>query len=226
MKTLMKTLVVLVAVTFVMTSCDQSAFDDITPDRIENPGNPGGNTGGDNTGGDNTGGDNTGGDNTGNNGSGNNGSGNNGGGTPNYGSGIQGAIQHAQNLLDGRVSESDSDQDWGVSVYKVEITTRSNAEVDFMFKASDNSLRKIQHDNGPINYDINPGNGLVKLSTALQAAKSKANSSNITEFELDKDVWWGPKYGNKWVYAVEFDDDYRVIVDAKTGNTLGFATWN
>lgn len=210
----MKTFVALVAVTFVMTSCDQSALDDITPDnRIETPGNPNGdNTGGNNTGGDNTGNDDNGGSNNGNNG--------------NYGSGMQGAIQHAQNLLNGRVSESESDEDWGVAVYKVEITTNSYAEVDFMFKASDNSLRKIQHDDGPINYDINPGNGLIKLSAALSAAKSKANSSNVTEFELDKDVWWGPKYGNKWVYAIEFDDDYRVIVDARQGNVLGYAAWN
>ena len=64
------------------------------------------------------------------------------------------------------------------------------------------------------------------ITVCCKGAKAEAKSNNVTEFELDKDVWWGPKYGNKWVYAVEFDDDYRVIVDAKTGNTLGFATWN
>ena len=77
MKTLMKTLVVLVAVVFVTSSCDQSAMEDINPrNKTENPGNPGGGNSGDdnsNNGGDNNG--SNGGDNNGING-GNNGNSN------------------------------------------------------------------------------------------------------------------------------------------------------
>ena len=94
-----------------------------------------------------------------------------------------------------------------------------------MFKASDNSLRKIQHDNGSIQYDIQPGNGLISLSKAIQIASGVAENAHVTEFELDKEVWWGPKYGNKWVYAIEFQDragDFKVIVDATSGKVLGY----
>jgi hypothetical protein len=82
-------------------------------------------------------------------------------------------------------------------------------------------LHKIESQEGPFDYDIDPENGLISFQDAKNAAMALVSSSDfLKEWELDKDSYWCRQF-NTWVYSFDFDEAEDVIIDAATGNTPG-----
>ena len=124
------------------------------------------------------------------------------------------AIDKAQALISGTITESESEIEDGVLAWKIDITTDQGAEVEIYYRQDNGELLRIDGENGPYDYNINPGSGLIDFSQAKTIAMG-AVSGTLIEWQLKIE----DKFDNIWVYSMEFDGN-QVYINATDGSVL------
>lgn len=125
----------------------------------------------------------------------------------------QQATAKALTMTSGTVLSTDTDTTTtGVVYFNVELRTSAGAIIEFEYFLTNGSLKSIQGDQGPFEYEVNPGSGLVLYSKARSAALT-ARPGVIKRWDLEKNS------AGAWVYIFEIDtdiDSYTVVVNAAT----------
>lgn len=106
----------------------------------------------------------------------------------------------------------------GAVYYEVDITTADAAVIEFEYFQAKGDLKKIEGDNGPFDYEVNPGMGLKPFSQAKAAALA-AQPGEVLSWSLDKDSSTGV-----WEYEFTIinsnQEDFIVFINASTGEVI------
>lgn len=127
----------------------------------------------------------------------------------------QDAISKAMEMTSGTLVSSRTKTDGaGESYYAVTIETTTGGIVEFGFYEETGDLKRIEAEQGPYDYEVNPGMGLIKFSKAKEAALNK-QQGEVLNWSLEED------FPDVWIYIVDIlddnDDDFTVEVNAQTG---------
>ncbi|GJM30298.1 MAG: hypothetical protein DHS20C17_29330 [Cyclobacteriaceae bacterium] len=124
------------------------------------------------------------------------------------------ATTKALALISGTVTETQLETEDGVAAWKVDITAAQGAEVEIYCRQSDNTLLRIDGEQGPFDYNINPGNGLIDFNQAKTIAAGQTGE-NLESWQLRTE----DKYSNQWVYTMEHAS-VKVFINAVDGTVL------
>jgi uncharacterized membrane protein YkoI len=122
-------------------------------------------------------------------------------------------------LFDGRILDTEADEEEGVPVWEVRISNLDGAEVKFYWRQEGESLFRIDGEKGPFDYDMIVGNGLINFNTAKLAAITAAKNNNIETWQHKQD----DSFAGKWVYLFIINEEMsnlQVIIDADNGEVL------
>ncbi len=131
----------------------------------------------------------------------------------------QSVIDKALNIFPGEVIEKSEEIEEGIDSWEIKIQNQNGSIAEFYYTKSNEDLVKIEGIQGPFDYDLNPGMGLLSFSAARTAAIAAVKNTNITEWQLKKES----KFINKWVYSFEIDKSgsmTKVYVDAVNAEIL------
>ncbi len=119
----------------------------------------------------------------------------------------------------GSITSSDVDTtSTNLLYYDIDIVTTEGAVLEFEYYQADRSLKSIEGDSGPFDYEVNPGMGLVPFSIARAAALGTISdgSGEILRWDLEFD-----NSRNIWVYTLEIMDgnevESTILINASTG---------
>lgn len=105
----------------------------------------------------------------------------------------------------------------GEVYYDVEVQTNAGAIIEFEYFQADGSLKSIEGDNGPFDYEVDPGMGLILFSAAKNAALT-ARPGQVQRWDLEKNG------AGTWVYTFEIlndaGEDFTVEINAVTGAVI------
>ena len=122
--------------------------------------------------------------------------------------------------FNGNVIEQSFEQEEGVDSWEIKIANENGAEVKFYWSTNGQFLIKMEGLNGPFDYDIMPGNGLINFSTANKFAKGAVKNESIIKWRLKQEE----EFIGNWVYTFEFLDknggSSKVYIDASNGDIL------
>ncbi|QCK15233.1 PepSY domain-containing protein [Mangrovivirga cuniculi] len=123
---------------------------------------------------------------------------------------------------EGTVTSNDVDTTTtNQTFYDVNITTTEGAKIEFEYFTEDGSLKEIEGDSGPFEYEVNPGMGLILFSAAKAIALDslEAQPGEVLRWALEFDVAL-----DAWVYTFEVMDanseDFSVRIDATSGTVI------
>jgi hypothetical protein len=122
-------------------------------------------------------------------------------------------------IFDGDVIEKSEDIEEGVEYWEVKIRNSDGSVVEFYWTKNNMELLKIEGTQGPYDYALNPGLGLINFTTASTQAISAVKNNNILQWELEQN----DDFIGKWVYDFDFDtggDVTEVYIDASNGDVL------
>ncbi|MGK7390520.1 MAG: PepSY domain-containing protein [Candidatus Cyclobacteriaceae bacterium M2_1C_046] len=131
----------------------------------------------------------------------------------------QQAINQALASTSGTVTSTDPDTtSTGEVYYNVDIETDAGAVIEFEYFQADGSLKSIEGDNGPFDYELNPGMGLILFSAAKNAALT-ARPGEVQRWSLEKNN------AGTWIYTFEIlntdtGEDFTVKINATTGAVI------
>jgi uncharacterized membrane protein YkoI len=131
----------------------------------------------------------------------------------------QNVIDKSLDLFGGEVLEKKVESEEGIDSWEVKIRNTNGSVVRFYWAVSNQSLVKIEGDQGPFDYELSPGSGLITYSTARTFAVAAVKNDAITKWEVQQE----DEFINIWVYTFEIQDDgdiIKVYVDAESGNVL------
>lgn len=131
----------------------------------------------------------------------------------------QSAVNKALNVFPGEVIEKSRETEEGIESWEIKIKNPNASIVAFYYAVSNLDLVKMEGDQGPFDYDLNPGMGLIYYSEARTAAIAAVKNNTITRWELKKES----KFINKWVYSFEISNSgntLKVYIDAENGEVL------
>lgn len=127
------------------------------------------------------------------------------------------AAQKAQSVVDGQVTSAELDSlnhEWDVK-----ITTTTGALVKVELVQSTGAIDKIEGIEGPFNYEVVPGAGLINFSVAKTSAFSAMEgiTDNIKSWELEQNDL------GEWIYEFTFlsgGQESKVKIDALNGHVI------
>ncbi len=128
-------------------------------------------------------------------------------------------IDNSTSMFEGSVIEKELDNEEGIEAWEIKIQNTNSSTVKFYWAVSNQALVKIEGDQGPFDYELNPGMNLINFSTAKTFAISALKNDAITKWELEQN----DNFLDQWVYIFEMDDDgetVKVYVDATNGDIL------
>lgn len=128
-------------------------------------------------------------------------------------------ISNSLDFFDGTVIEKGIETENGIEAWEVEIQNSAGAIVRFYWVVDNKTLVKIEGDQGPFTYEINPGGGLINFTTARTFAVSAVKNDALVAWELEQEE----EFADDWVYEFEIADgmdDKTVYIDAMNGNVL------
>ncbi len=131
----------------------------------------------------------------------------------------QTVIDLSLEIFDGAVLQKKQVEEEGAKAWEVKIRNDQGAEVVFYWMTNQETLLKLKGDVGPFDYDIQPGNQLVNLSSAQTVAIGAIKNSALAKWELAKEE----DFVGDWVYSFEFEDageSIKVFVNAKSGDVI------
>lgn len=122
-------------------------------------------------------------------------------------------------MTSGTVISSDADTTTsGVVYFDIDVETTSGAIIEFEIFLETGELKEIEGDNGPFDYEVDPGMGLIKFSVAKAAALS-ARPGEVQRWSLEKDNSSGI-----WTYTFEIlngnQEDFTVKINATNGTII------
>lgn len=123
--------------------------------------------------------------------------------------GLDAARQAALTFVAGRVTKVERELEHGHPVWKVEIRTQSGGTVELRLLDPSLALTRAEGEDGPFDYDLDPGSAYLSLQEALSATGAR---SPLEEWRLDRD-------GGRLVWELRFagGDPERAEIDALTG---------
>ncbi len=124
------------------------------------------------------------------------------------------AMNKALALIPGTVVDSEFETEDGIAAWKVEIRTDQGARVEVYCRQDNGALLQIEGENGPFDYNIDPGNSLIDFAQA-KTIGSGVSTGDLIEWHLKIDT----KYNNIWVYKLEYVEP-TVFINAVDGNVL------
>ncbi|MDH3710296.1 MAG: PepSY domain-containing protein [Cyclobacteriaceae bacterium] len=128
----------------------------------------------------------------------------------------QQASNQALDMISGQVIETELDSSGIAPAWEVTVLTDTGSEVEFYFTQDGGALIQIEGDDGPFNYDLDPGLGLISFSSAKQAALDEYEG-DIVKWELEQD----PQ--GKWVYEFVIaanGNEKTIKIDAQSGAAI------
>ncbi len=130
----------------------------------------------------------------------------------------QDAISKALEMTSGTIiSSSTNTNAEGEKYFEVEVETTSGAIIEFEYFELNGELKGIEGDSGPFDYEVNPGMGLIKFSTAKNAALN-AQPGEVLRWSLKEDS------PDVWLYTFEIlnsnQEEFTVEVNALTGEIV------
>lgn len=129
----------------------------------------------------------------------------------------QQAASKALTMTSGTVISTDPDTtSAGAIYYDVEVRTSAGAIIEFEYFQADGSLKSIEGDSGPFDYEVNPGMGLMLYSAARTKALN-THAGAITGWDLVKGS------SGIWTYTFEIETDsnsFTVKINAQTGEII------
>lgn len=126
------------------------------------------------------------------------------------------AAAKALQIISGTVTSTELDSSGVANEWEVTVVTDGGAEVEVEFDQATGQLVEIEGDQGPFDYEINPGQGLISFSQAKDIALNAA-AGEIESWELEKDA------SGNWIYEFTLINDGQtesVEIDAVTGTVL------
>ncbi|MCX2744106.1 PepSY domain-containing protein [Mangrovivirga sp. M17] len=105
--------------------------------------------------------------------------------------------------------------------YDIDVVTTEGAVLEFEYFQEDGSLKEIEGDSGPFDYEVNPGMGLILFSVAKAAALEAitAQPGEVLRWSLEFDAT-----ADAWVYTFEVLDanseDLTVRINAASGTVI------
>lgn len=127
----------------------------------------------------------------------------------------QDAISKALMMTPGTVLSSSTETNAeGLTYFDVAVQTSTGAIVEFEYYQVDGALKEIEGDQGPFDYELNPGMGLIKFSAAKNAALN-AQPGEVLRWSLKE------QFPDVWIYAFDVlnsnGEEFNVEVNAQTG---------
>lgn len=131
----------------------------------------------------------------------------------------QSVISKSLNYFNGELIEEKLEEKDGVKAWEIKIQNSNGSIVKFYWSMTNESLLKMEGLVGPFDYDIQPGNDIINLSTALTIALGAVKNDSIIKWELEQE----DDFIDKWIYTFEFDvagSLVSVYIDAENGDIL------
>jgi hypothetical protein len=132
----------------------------------------------------------------------------------------QSVIDKSLNLFTGAVTEKKFVSEEGIDSWEVKIEDTNGSVLTFYWAASNEMLVKMEGDQGPFDYEIVPGMGLINYSAAKTFAIAAVKNNAVARWQLKKE----DKFINKWVYSFEMNKSgggtTKVYIDAQNGDVL------
>lgn len=128
-------------------------------------------------------------------------------------------ISNSLSLFGGTVVAEGLETENGIEAWEVEIQNSEGAIVRFYWAIDNQTLVKIEGNQGPYTYEINPGSGLINFSTARAFAVSAVKNDSLVSWQLKREE----EFADDWVYEFEIADgldETIVYIDAMNGNVL------
>lgn len=127
------------------------------------------------------------------------------------------AINKSLEMFNGSIIERRSEIEDGIEAWAIKIENENRSVVKFYWSKNGLALIKIDGQEAPFDYDINPGENLINLSTAMTIAKSVVKNENVNRWKLKQE----DEFIGKWIYSFEFEEISRnVFMDALNGDIL------
>ncbi len=131
----------------------------------------------------------------------------------------EGIIIKSLELFDGNIIEKKSDEEDGNKTWEVKIQNSEGSKVKFYWLVGNEALYRIDGQEGPFDYDLNPGNNLINFSVAKTVAMGAVKIEALVKWQIRKEE----KFTDNWVYNFEFNKtngSTTVYIDAENGNIL------
>jgi len=128
---------------------------------------------------------------------------------------IKGAIDLVSGLLQGEITSIEKKFKKDIPIWKINTITSSGGSLDVELTFKDRKLIRLDADEGPFDYEINPDSGLVIFSSAKKTAEDFAAQKTLkwTLFK-NRDKW---EY-NFWLFTKT--GKAQVRVDAVSGEII------
>ncbi|MEM6629523.1 MAG: PepSY domain-containing protein [Bacteroidota bacterium] len=128
---------------------------------------------------------------------------------------IDAATEKALSIFPGSVDEVDREEEQGLDALKVEIEGAQGEEVSIFLEARNGDLLRIDGEEGPFGYDLDPGKELLGFAAAKAIAEKQFSYPQLEEWSLYQDE----EFDLAWVYTFEFESE-EVVLDGETGEVL------
>ena len=125
------------------------------------------------------------------------------------------ATEKALSLFPGTVEEVENEEEEGIPALKIDIEGESGAEVEIYLDASTGDLLRIDGEEGPFTYDLDPGNSLISYAEAKAIAEKQVYYPQLEEWRLRQEA----EFEQAWVYTFEFENE-EISIDGESGKVL------
>jgi len=122
-------------------------------------------------------------------------------------------------IFDGEVQETEIEEEDNTNLWKVKVQNTDGSVLDIYWTVDTENLYKLEGVQGPYDYAVNPGMGLITFGSAKTIAISAVKNDNLIDWELKQN----DDFVEKWVYEFDIDDEgvtTTVYVDAENGDVL------
>jgi uncharacterized membrane protein YkoI len=131
----------------------------------------------------------------------------------------QSVIDKTMDLFDGTVIDKEIEDEDLIDIWEVKIQDANGSSVRFYWTVTNETLVKIEGDQGPFDYEIVPGMGLINYGAAKTFAIAAVKNNAITGWKLQRE----DSFINKWVYTFAMEKSggtTKVYLDAQNGDVL------
>ncbi len=128
---------------------------------------------------------------------------------------IKEAIAYSSSLCEGFITKAEQKFRKDIPVWKIDIITKDRGYLKVELSAFDNSLLRIESEEGPFNYEIKPGGNFIPFSEAQKSAEMHTGMKTLK--------WNLTKGKNVWEYSFWLfikSGKAQIRVNAETGEII------
>ena len=128
---------------------------------------------------------------------------------------IGNVIEYVGTIIEGDIIKAEKKFKKNIQIWKVDVHLPSGGFVEIEISASEKNILQIEADEGPFEYDLEPGDGMVSFNTAKKNAEDHSGLK-ILKWILKQNK---EKYEyNFWVFTKS--GKAQVKIDAGTGDLI------